>query len=41
MGPAGNGFYEQRYNYEPTVLPQTIGGYSWVIFTSRRASLKA
>ena len=36
-GPAGAGFYEQRYNYEPTVLPQTIGGYSWVIFTSRRA----
>jgi len=37
MGPAGAGFYEQRYNYEPTVLAQTIGGYSWVIFTSRRA----
>jgi hypothetical protein len=37
MGPAGAGFYEQRYNYEPTVLPQTIGGYSWVIFMSRRA----
>ncbi len=37
MGPAGAGFYEQRYNYEPTVLPQTIGGYSWVLFTSRRA----
>lgn len=36
-GPAGAGFYEQRYNYEPTVLPITIGGYSWVIFTSRRA----
>ncbi|MDB4945703.1 MAG: hypothetical protein JWP97_5237 [Labilithrix sp.] len=35
-GPAGAGFYEQRYNYEPTVLPQKIGGYSWVIFTSRR-----
>ena len=37
LGPAGAGFYEQNYNYEPTVLPQTIGGYSWVIFTSRRA----
>ena len=37
MGPAGAGFYEQRYNYEPSVLPQVIGGYSWVIFTSRRA----
>lgn len=35
-GPAGAGFYEQRYNYEPTVLPQVIGGFSWVIFTSRR-----
>lgn len=35
-GPAGAGFYEQRYNYEPTVLAQTIGGYSWVAFTSRR-----
>ncbi len=37
MGPAGTGFYEQRYNYEPNVLPKTIGGYSWVMFTSRRA----
>lgn len=36
-GPAGAGFYEQRYNYEPTVLPKVIGGYSWVVFTSRRA----
>lgn len=35
-GPAGSGFIEQLYNYEPTVLPQLIGGYSWVIFTSRR-----
>lgn len=35
-GPAGTGFYEQRYNYEPTVLPQLVGGYSWVAFTSRR-----
>ncbi|MFO0665944.1 MAG: dickkopf-related protein [Polyangiaceae bacterium] len=29
-------FYEQRYNYEPTVLPVVRGGYSWVTFTSRR-----
>ena len=36
-GPAGAAFIEQSYNYEPTVLPQLIGGYSWVIFTSRRA----
>lgn len=35
-GPGGAGFYEQRYNYEPTVLPQLVGGYSWVAFTSRR-----
>jgi hypothetical protein len=35
-GPAGAGFVEQSYNYEPTVLPQTTGGYSWVMFTSRR-----
>ncbi len=34
---AQNGtYYEQVYNYEPTVLPVTIGGYSWVAFTSRR-----
>ncbi|MBX3214412.1 MAG: hypothetical protein KF850_20420 [Labilithrix sp.] len=37
MGPAGAGFYEQRYNYEPSILPQVIGGYSWVMFTSRRS----
>lgn len=24
------------FNYEPTVLPQTSGGYAWVVFTSRR-----
>jgi hypothetical protein len=35
-GPGGSEFVEQSYNYEPTVLPQLIGGYSWVIFTSRR-----
>ena len=23
-------------NYEPTVLPQPVGGYYWVVFTSRR-----
>jgi hypothetical protein len=34
---ADNGtYYEEVYNYEPTVLPITIGGYSWVAFTSRR-----
>jgi hypothetical protein len=37
VGPAGVGFYEQRYNYEPSVLPTLIGGYSWVMFTSRRS----
>ena len=37
IGPAGSAFYEQVYNYEPSVLPQVIGGYSWVMFTSRRA----
>jgi|CZKU01.1.fsa_nt_gi hypothetical protein len=29
-------YYEEVYNYEPAVLPVTIGGYSWVTFTSRR-----
>jgi hypothetical protein len=29
-------YYEEVYNYEPTALPITIGGYSWVAFTSRR-----
>jgi hypothetical protein len=29
-------YYEEVYNYEPAVLPVTIGGYSWVAFTSRR-----
>jgi hypothetical protein len=27
---------EARSNYEPTVLPVAIGGYYWVVFTSRR-----
>jgi hypothetical protein len=29
-------YYEEVYNYEPTVLPVTVGGYSWVAFTTRR-----
>ncbi len=29
-------YYEEVYNYEPAALPVTIGGYSWVAFTSRR-----
>ena len=29
-------FYDQVYNYEPSALPVTVGGYSWVAFTSRR-----
>lgn len=34
---AQNGtYYEEVYNYEPAALPVTIGGYSWVVFTSRR-----
>lgn len=28
---------EARLNYEPTVLPVAVGGYYWVVFTSRRA----
>jgi hypothetical protein len=28
---------ENRRNYEPSVLPVPVGGYYWVIFTSRRA----
>jgi hypothetical protein len=28
---------ENRRNYEPSVLPLPVGGYYWVIFTSRRA----
>jgi hypothetical protein len=30
-GPA-----EQNLNYEPTILPEAVGGYFWVLFTSRR-----
>lgn len=43
-GWTGGGFYlphgeaeEARLNYEPTVLPVAVGGYYWVVFTSRRA----
>jgi hypothetical protein len=28
---------EGRMNYEPNVLPVAVGGYYWVLFTSRRA----
>ncbi|HVY31012.1 MAG TPA: hypothetical protein VHB79_30855 [Polyangiaceae bacterium] len=28
---------ENRMNYEPNVLPLAVGGYYWVLFTSRRA----
>jgi hypothetical protein len=28
---------EANVNYEPTVLPVAVGGYYWVVFTSRRA----
>ncbi len=28
---------EAHVNYEPTLLPVPVGGYYWVIFTSRRA----
>jgi hypothetical protein len=31
----GNG-NDALVNFEPTVNPQTTGGYSWVVFTSRR-----
>ena len=27
---------EAHLNYEPTILPIAIGGYYWVVFTSRR-----
>lgn len=43
-GFAEGGFYlpygkneEAKLNYEPTVLPVAVGGYYWVVFTSRRA----
>jgi hypothetical protein len=30
------GAAEAHLNYEPTVLPVAVGGYYWVVFTSRR-----
>jgi hypothetical protein len=30
------GTAEAHLNYEPTVLPVAVGGYYWVVFTSRR-----
>jgi hypothetical protein len=30
------GAVEATLNYEPTVLPVAVGGYYWVVFTSRR-----
>jgi hypothetical protein len=30
------GAAEENMNYEPTVLPVAVGGYFWVVFTSRR-----
>jgi len=33
--PAGEAV-EGRMNYEPSVLPVAVGGYYWVLFTSRR-----
>ncbi len=41
-GKKGNSVYlpygsaEADLNYEPTVLPLAVGGYYWVVFTSRR-----
>lgn len=36
VGGADPTYFEQVYNYEPTVLPVMRGGYSWVTFTARR-----
>jgi hypothetical protein len=36
VGGPSAAYYEQTYNYEPTVLPVSRGGFSWVVFTSRR-----
>jgi hypothetical protein len=30
------GAQDVHLNYEPTVLPEAVGGYYWVLFTSRR-----
>lgn len=27
---------DQHVNFQPTVLPLAVGGYYWVLFTSRR-----
>jgi hypothetical protein len=41
-GLAGSGLYlpygaaEAHMNYEPTALPVAVGGYYWIVFTSRR-----
>jgi hypothetical protein len=32
----GGAAQEARLNYEPSVLPVAVGGYYWVLFTSRR-----
>lgn len=32
----GGAAQEERLNYEPSVLPVPVGGYYWVLFTSRR-----
>jgi hypothetical protein len=31
------GWDDTTLNYEPTILPVVVGGYAWVVFTSRRA----
>ncbi len=31
------GWDDTTLDYEPTVLPVVVGGYAWVVFTSRRA----
>ena len=34
--PFAAGDRDRHYNYEPTFMPVNAGGYSWVVFTSRR-----
>ena len=36
-GQSEQGWDDTTLNYEPTVLPVVVGGYAWVVFTSRRA----
>ncbi len=38
VGGATNPTYgaDWNLNYEPTILPQQVGGYYWMVFTSRR-----